>query len=100
MNYYKLIQEDDTQPSNVTSEQHNEVEPNKVEPHSVKVPSGRSERISEALDRYGFYVDAEEHELGDLDEPPNYKVVLLDPESDKWLDAMNAKMQFMKDNQV
>ncbi|GKG29177.1 putative retrotransposon ty1-copia subclass protein, partial [Tanacetum coccineum] len=25
---------------------------------------------------------------------------LLDPESDKWLDAMNAEMQSMKDNQV
>ncbi|GJS82580.1 hypothetical protein Tco_0749121 [Tanacetum coccineum] len=82
------------------TEQHNEVDPNKVEPHSVKVPSGRSERISKALDRYGFYVDAEEHKLGDIDDPPNYKAVLLDPESDKWLDAMNAKMQFMKDNQV
>ncbi|GKD19132.1 putative retrotransposon ty1-copia subclass protein [Tanacetum coccineum] len=25
---------------------------------------------------------------------------MLDPESDKWLDAMNAEMQSMKDNQV
>ncbi|GJU53720.1 retrotransposon protein, putative, ty1-copia subclass, partial [Tanacetum coccineum] len=57
-------------------------------------------RISQAPNRYGFYVDAEEHELGDLNEPPNYKVALSDPEFDKWLDAINTEMQPMKDNQV
>ncbi|GJZ06038.1 retrotransposon protein, putative, ty1-copia subclass [Tanacetum coccineum] len=36
----------------------------------------------------------------DLNEPPIYKAALSDPKSDKWLDAMNAKMQSMKDNQV
>ncbi|GKE50526.1 putative retrotransposon ty1-copia subclass protein, partial [Tanacetum coccineum] len=41
-----------------------------------------------------------EHELGDFNEPPNYKAALSDPESDKWVDAMNADMQSMKDNQV
>nr|GEV71493.1 retrotransposon protein, putative, Ty1-copia subclass [Tanacetum cinerariifolium] len=41
-----------------------------------------------------------EHELGDLGEPDNYKVALLDPESEKWLNAMNVKMQSMKDNEV
>ncbi|GJT29870.1 hypothetical protein Tco_0910145 [Tanacetum coccineum] len=30
-----------------------------------------------------FYVDAKEHELGDLIEPPNYKATLTDPESDR-----------------
>ncbi|GKE60928.1 retrotransposon protein, putative, ty1-copia subclass, partial [Tanacetum coccineum] len=45
-------------------------------------------------------VDAEEHELGDLGEPANYKAALLDPESDKWLNAMNVEMQSMKDNEV
>ncbi|GJR40415.1 retrotransposon protein, putative, ty1-copia subclass [Tanacetum coccineum] len=38
------------------------------------------------------------YELGDLDEPPNYKAALADPESDKWLEAMNTEMQSMKDN--
>ncbi|GKF39121.1 retrotransposon protein, putative, ty1-copia subclass [Tanacetum coccineum] len=47
-----------------------------------------------------LHVDAEEHELGDLDEPANYKAALLDPESDKWLNAMNVEMQSMKDNKV
>ncbi|GKD65917.1 putative retrotransposon ty1-copia subclass protein, partial [Tanacetum coccineum] len=81
-------------------EQDDEVEPNEVDPHSVKVPIRRSERISQAPDRYGFYVDVEEHELRDLDEPPYYKAALSYPESNKWLDAMNAEMQSMKDNQV
>ncbi|GJR25876.1 hypothetical protein Tco_1102108 [Tanacetum coccineum] len=89
-----------TQPSKDTSEQHDEVEHNEVEPRSEKVTIRRSERISQAPDRYGFYVDAEEHELGDLNEPPNYKVALSDHESDKWVDSMNAKTQSMKDNQV
>nr|GEU33623.1 hypothetical protein [Tanacetum cinerariifolium] len=50
--------------------------------------------------RYGYYVDIEEYELGDVNEPPYYKVALADPESKKWLEAMNTKMQSMKDNQV
>ncbi|GKC74490.1 putative retrotransposon ty1-copia subclass protein, partial [Tanacetum coccineum] len=36
-----------------------------------------------------LYIDVEEHELGDLGEPANYKAALLDPDSDKWLSAMN-----------
>ncbi|GJW84650.1 retrotransposon protein, putative, ty1-copia subclass [Tanacetum coccineum] len=43
----------------------------------------------------------------EIDEPqsdiipiPNYKVALLDPKSDKWLNAMNVEMQSMKDNEV
>nr|GEV25129.1 retrotransposon protein, putative, Ty1-copia subclass [Tanacetum cinerariifolium] len=34
----------------------------------------------------------------DLGEPTNYKAALLDPESEKWLNAMNVEMQSMKDN--
>ncbi|GJW41360.1 retrotransposon protein, putative, ty1-copia subclass [Tanacetum coccineum] len=40
---------------------------------------------------------AEEHELG-VWEPANYKAALLDPELNKWLDAMNVEMKSMKDN--
>ncbi|GKA08923.1 retrotransposon protein, putative, ty1-copia subclass [Tanacetum coccineum] len=43
---------------------------------------------------------AEEHSLGDLNEPTSYKAAMLDPESDKWLDAMNTEMQSMIDNMV
>nr|GEX31469.1 hypothetical protein [Tanacetum cinerariifolium] len=46
-----------------------------------------------------LYIDAEEHELGDLDEPANYKPALLDQESVKWLNAMNVEMQSMKENE-
>nr|GEU50584.1 hypothetical protein [Tanacetum cinerariifolium] len=44
--------------------------------------------------------EVDEHSLGDLNEPTNYKDAMLDLESNKWLDVMNAKMQYMKDNQV
>ncbi|GKA70117.1 hypothetical protein Tco_0776181 [Tanacetum coccineum] len=74
---------EDTQPSNDTSERHNEVEPSEVEPHIMEVPIRKPGRISQATNRYGFYVDTEEHELGDLNEPTNYKAALLDHESDK-----------------
>ncbi|GJW91242.1 zinc knuckle CX2CX4HX4C containing protein [Tanacetum coccineum] len=83
-----------------TSEAHNEVAPIEVEPQNVGVPIRRSTWIPQVPNRYGYYVDVEEYELGDLDEPPNYKVALADPESDKCLEAMNTKMQSMKDNQV
>nr|GEX29117.1 retrovirus-related Pol polyprotein from transposon TNT 1-94 [Tanacetum cinerariifolium] len=36
----------------------------------------------------------------DLGEPANYKAALLDPESEKWLNAMNVEMQSIKDNEV
>ncbi|GKD54981.1 retrotransposon protein, putative, ty1-copia subclass [Tanacetum coccineum] len=64
----ELIQEEDIQPSENTSETHDEVAP------------------------------TEEYELGDLNEPPNYKDALSDPEFDKWLEAMNTEMQSIKDN--
>ncbi|GJQ97632.1 retrotransposon protein, putative, ty1-copia subclass [Tanacetum coccineum] len=35
-----------------------------------------------------------------LNEPTSYKAAMLDSESDKWIDAMNAKMQSMIDNMV
>ncbi|GKF01734.1 retrotransposon protein, putative, ty1-copia subclass, partial [Tanacetum coccineum] len=66
----------------------------------VRVHIRRSARIPQVPNRYGYYVDIEEYELRDLNEPPNYKVALADPESDKWLKAINTKMQSMKDNQV
>nr|GFA18855.1 hypothetical protein [Tanacetum cinerariifolium] len=56
--------------------------------------------VENQLDRMCLYIDVEEHELGDLGELANYKAALLDPGSDKWLNAINVKMQFMKDNEV
>nr|GFB00886.1 putative retrotransposon Ty1-copia subclass protein [Tanacetum cinerariifolium] len=37
---------------------------------------------------------------GDLCKPANYKAALLDPESEKSLNAMNVETQSMKDNEV
>ncbi|GJY15309.1 zinc finger, CCHC-type containing protein, partial [Tanacetum coccineum] len=69
-------------------------------PLENKIFVARFLRIPQAPKRYGFYIDAEEYELGDHGEPPNYRAALSDPESKKWLEAMNAKRQSMKDNQV
>ncbi|GJX31960.1 retrotransposon protein, putative, ty1-copia subclass [Tanacetum coccineum] len=81
--------------------------PNKLDPRSIKsifvgYPKENDgiAKIPQALDRYGLYVDVEEYELGDLNEPPNYKVALSDLEFDKWLESVNTEMQSMKDNQV
>ncbi|GJT74846.1 retrotransposon protein, putative, ty1-copia subclass [Tanacetum coccineum] len=70
------------------------------EPQSDINPIRRSTRTHRPTDRLCLYVDAEEHELGDLGEPANYKAALLDPESDKWFNAMNVEMQSMRDNEV
>ncbi|GJZ83114.1 retrotransposon protein, putative, ty1-copia subclass [Tanacetum coccineum] len=64
------IQDEDTSPSKITSEVPIEVE------------------------------EMEEHSLGDLNEPTSYKAAMLDSESNKWIDAMNAEIQSMMDNMV
>ncbi|GJU15760.1 retrotransposon protein, putative, ty1-copia subclass [Tanacetum coccineum] len=97
---FNEIQREDAQPSNNTSQHQHEVEHDDVDPQTDVIHVRRSARIPQAPERYGFYIDAEEHELGDHGEPPNYYAALSDPESKKWLEAMNAKMQSMKDNQV
>ncbi|GKG59665.1 hypothetical protein Tco_0607293, partial [Tanacetum coccineum] len=47
-----------------------------------------STRTRHAPDCMYLYIDVEEHELGDLGEPANYKAALLDPGSDKWPNAI------------
>nr|GEW83977.1 hypothetical protein [Tanacetum cinerariifolium] len=66
--------------------------PDKLEPRSI--------RTRRAPDCMCLYIDVDEHELGDLGEPANYKAALVDSESEKWLNAMNVEMQSMKDNKV
>ncbi|GJV92385.1 zinc finger, CCHC-type containing protein [Tanacetum coccineum] len=97
---FRATSREDAQPSKNTSLHQHEVEDDTVEPQTDVIPVRRSARIPQAPKRYGFYINAEEHELGDHGEPPNYRAVLSDPESEKWLEAMNAEMQSMKDNQV
>ncbi|GJY89640.1 retrotransposon protein, putative, ty1-copia subclass [Tanacetum coccineum] len=96
----EIIQEEDTHPSIDTSFNHEEDDLEIDEPQSDIIPIRRSIRTRRPTDRMCLYIDAEEHELGDLGEPANYKAALLDPESDKWLNAMNVEMQSMKDNEV
>nr|GEV33831.1 hypothetical protein [Tanacetum cinerariifolium] len=96
----EIIQEEDTHPSIDTSLNHEEDDLEIDEPQSDTVPIRRSTRTRHAMDHMCLYIDAEEHELGDLGEPTNYKAALLDPESKKWLNAMNVEMQFMKENEV
>ncbi|GKD37325.1 retrotransposon protein, putative, ty1-copia subclass [Tanacetum coccineum] len=93
------IQDRDTSPSKITSEIPIEVEG--FEPPQEEVISvRRSERTHRDPTCLCLNVEAEEHSLGDLNEPTSYKVAMLDPESNKWFDAMNTKMQSMIDNMV
>nr|GEV50856.1 hypothetical protein [Tanacetum cinerariifolium] len=96
----EIIQEEDTHPSIDTSLNHKEDDQDIDEPQSDINHIRRSTRTRRALYHMCLYINAEEHELGDLGEPANYKVVLLDPESDKWLNSINVEMQSMKDNEV
>nr|GEY27150.1 retrotransposon protein, putative, Ty1-copia subclass [Tanacetum cinerariifolium] len=96
----EIIQEEDTHPSLDPSLNHKEDNLEIDEPQSDIVPIRRSTRTRHAPDRMCLYIDAEEHELGDLGEPANYKAALLDLESEKWLNAINVEMQSMKYNEV
>nr|GEW15373.1 hypothetical protein [Tanacetum cinerariifolium] len=72
----EIIQKEDTHPSIDTSLNHEEDDQEIDEPQSDIKP------------------------IRDLGKLANYKAALLDPESDKWLNAINVEMQSMKDNEV
>ncbi|GJT47693.1 putative reverse transcriptase domain-containing protein [Tanacetum coccineum] len=78
----EIIQEEYTHPFENTSKEHNQVVLIEVEPENVGVPICISARIPQTQNIYGYYIDVEEYELGDLDEPLNYEVALADPEFD------------------
>ncbi|GJU86989.1 retrotransposon protein, putative, ty1-copia subclass [Tanacetum coccineum] len=96
----EIIQEEDTHPFENTSSHHDEGDQEIDEPQSDIIPIHRSTRTRHAPNRMCLNIEADEYELRDLNEPANYKAALLDPESNKWLNAMNVKMQSMKDNEV
>ncbi|GJT15527.1 retrotransposon protein, putative, ty1-copia subclass [Tanacetum coccineum] len=90
------IQDEDTSPSEITSKIPMEVkgfEP----PQEEDIPIRRSERTRRAPNRLSLNVEVEEHSLGDLNEPTSYKAAMLDSESNKWIDAMNAEIQSSMD---
>nr|GEY76147.1 hypothetical protein [Tanacetum cinerariifolium] len=93
------IQDEDTSPSENTSEIPLEVQGFKP-PQEGVVPIRRSARTHRAPNSLCLNVKVEEHSLRDLNEHSNYKAAILDPESDKWVDAMNVEMQSVQDNQV
>ncbi|GJZ00371.1 retrotransposon protein, putative, ty1-copia subclass [Tanacetum coccineum] len=72
----------------------------KTKPVAKVIPIRRSERPHRAPNRLCLNVEVEEHSLGDLNEPTSYKAAMLDSESNKWIDAMNAEIQSMMDNMV
>nr|GEV07759.1 hypothetical protein [Tanacetum cinerariifolium] len=96
----EIIQEEYMHPSLETSLHHEEDDQEIDEPQSDINLICRSTKPRRPMDRVCLYVDDEEHKLGDLGEPTNYKAALVDPESDKWLNAVNVEMQSMKDNEV
>nr|GFC04879.1 retrotransposon protein, putative, Ty1-copia subclass [Tanacetum cinerariifolium] len=77
------LDDEDTIPSENTSEHHIEAESLAPIIEKDVVPVRRSART-----------------LGDKGEPASYKAALSDPEFEKWLVAMNAEIQNMYDNKV
>ncbi|GKA39418.1 retrotransposon protein, putative, ty1-copia subclass [Tanacetum coccineum] len=93
------IKDEDTSPSEITSEIPMEVkgfEP----PQDEEILIRRSERTRRAPSRLCLNVEAEEHSLGDLNKPTSYKAEMLEFKSNKRIDAMNAEIQSMMDNMV
>ncbi|GJR28707.1 retrotransposon protein, putative, ty1-copia subclass [Tanacetum coccineum] len=95
----EIQEEEDTTPSEITSNIPQEVEGFEP-PQEEVIPIRRSERTYRAPNRLCLNVEVEEHNLGDLREPANYKAAMLDPESKKWANAINAEMQSMIDNML
>ncbi|GKF42022.1 retrotransposon protein, putative, ty1-copia subclass, partial [Tanacetum coccineum] len=98
----EIREEEDTTPSEITSNIPQEVEGFEPPqpPQEEVIPICRSKRTHRAPNRLCLNVEVEEHSLGDLNEPTSYKAIMLDFESDKWIDAMNAEIQSMMDNMV
>ncbi|GKD76367.1 retrotransposon protein, putative, ty1-copia subclass, partial [Tanacetum coccineum] len=95
----KEIQDEDTSPFEITSEIPMEVEGFEP-PQEEVIPVCKSERTHRAPNHLCLNVEAEEHSLGNLNEPTSYKAAMLDSKSNKWIDAMNAEIQSMMDNMV
>ncbi|GJW09163.1 retrotransposon protein, putative, ty1-copia subclass [Tanacetum coccineum] len=94
------IQDEDTSPSEITSEIPMEVEGFEP-PQEEDILIRRSERTRRAPNRLSLNVEAEEHSLGDLNEPTSYKAAMLDSESNKPKidnkDKFELKDQFLKE---
>ncbi|GKF76664.1 retrotransposon protein, putative, ty1-copia subclass, partial [Tanacetum coccineum] len=87
-----IQEEEDTTHSEITSNIPQEVE-------GFEPPQPPQEKVI-PIRRLCLNVEVEGHTLGDLNEATSYKAAMLDSESDKWIDAMNAEIQSMMDNMV
>nr|GFA44591.1 retrotransposon protein, putative, Ty1-copia subclass [Tanacetum cinerariifolium] len=88
----------DTLPSENTSEI--PVEPESLGPSSELIPVRRSERTARAPNRLCLNMKVEDDGVGDLGEPADYKIVMLDPDKVKWQGAMDEEMKSMNVNKV
>nr|GEV38304.1 hypothetical protein [Tanacetum cinerariifolium] len=91
------IQDKDTMPFEITSEIPMVVEGFEP-PQEELILIHRPDRTHQALNHLCLNVEVEEHSLGDLNELTSYKVAMLDSESNKWIDVMNAEIQSKIDN--
>ncbi|GJS31689.1 NIN-like protein [Tanacetum coccineum] len=76
------IQDEDTSPSEITSKIPMEAEGFEP-PQEEEILIHRFEKTRRAPNRLCLNVEAEEHSLGDLNEPTSYKAAMLDSESNK-----------------
>ncbi|GKD87844.1 hypothetical protein Tco_1358998 [Tanacetum coccineum] len=95
----EIQEEEDTIPSEITRNIPQEVEDFEP-PQEEVIQIRRSGRTHRAPNHLCLNVEVEEHSLGDLNEPTSYKAAMLDSESNKWIDAMNAEIQSMMDNMI
>ncbi|GJS24352.1 reverse transcriptase domain-containing protein [Tanacetum coccineum] len=95
----EIQEKEDTTSSEITSNIPQEVEGFEL-PQEEVILIRRSKRIHRAPNRLCLNVEVEEHSLVDLNEPTSYKVAMLDLESNKWIDSMNAEIQSMMNNMV
>ncbi|GJU32086.1 retrotransposon protein, putative, ty1-copia subclass [Tanacetum coccineum] len=72
----EIIQKKDTHPSKNTSLHHDEDDQEINEPQSDIISICRSTRTQDAPDRMYLNIEADEYELGDLNELANYKAAL------------------------
>ena len=96
---FEEIREPQTTANEVgTSEQQETV----ADESDINTSIRRSSRTHKEPERYLWYLEGAEVLVvaESNDEPTNYKSAISDHESAKWLEAMNAEMQSMRDNQV
>ena len=100
----KIVLEEGFPEQQTTSDQVQEPSLEDPQPSTTPVPR-RSSRISHPPERYGFLLDnaQELFALGDNDQPNDpttYDEAMLDIDSERWKQAMDAEMDSMYQNQV